>query len=93
MGAVAHSFLFGSNYIKKLKKNRAKEKKLVSKQNNLRKQARIAIAENIGIFTTKDFAEFLEIEIGSYYNWISGEYDFSEQKAKQFECFLSDITD
>lgn len=68
-------------------------KKLFSQQNYLRTKARIALAENVGEFTTKDFAEILDIEIGSYYNWISGAYDLSSQKARYFESFLSDIVD
>lgn len=62
-----------------------------SKQDELRKKAKIALVENQGTFTTKDFAEMLNINIGSYYNWISGAYDLCSKKARQFEGFLNDI--
>ena len=67
--------------------------KLFSQQNYLRRKARVALAENVGVFKASEFAEILDIEIGSYYNWINGAYDLSSKKARYFEDFLSDIVD
>ena len=68
-------------------------KKSFSEQNYLRKKAKIAIIENDGLFTTQDFADYLEINIGSYYNWLSGAYDLSIKKAKKLDELLIDLVD
>jgi len=64
---------------------------LNSKQDKLREQARVARAINHDCFTYADFADYLEISVNSFYNWLNGYYDLSSKKADNLNSFLSDL--
>lgn len=61
-------------------------------QDNLRKQVRLAKANNTDILY-KDFAEYINISEGSLYNWLSNKFDLSYQKAKLLEDITIDLID
>ena len=61
-------------------------------QDNLRKQVRLAKANNIDILY-KDFAEYINISLNSFYNWLSGSYELSYKKAKLLEDITIDLID
>lgn len=63
-----------------------------SKQNELRKQTRIAKACNEDI-TFKDLAGAIDIDINSFYNWLNGAYDLSRQKALYLEDIVINLAD
>ena len=63
----------------------------IQSQNYLRTKAKIAIAENEGDFTCADFADFLQIKIDSYYNWINRQYNLCKDKERKFNGFLDDL--
>ena len=63
-----------------------------SKQDELRKQTRIAKAYNEDI-TFKDFAEAIDIDINSFYNWLNGAYDLSRLKARYLEDIVINLAD
>ena len=53
----------------------------------LRKRVKVLCAlQNI---TYKEISEYLEIKLGSFYNYMSGSYDLSEEK----QVLLNDILD
>lgn len=60
-------------------------------QNFLRKNCKVAKALNDDIFTYKDFADAIEIDHNSFYNWLNGAYDLSYNKAKQLNDFINDL--
>ena len=64
---------------------------MVNKQDQLREETRKAIAVNHGIFTYKDLAEYLDITIHSFYNWLNGYYNLSNKKAMALQSFISDL--
>lgn len=63
------------------------------KQNNLRKQIRIVKALYSEDFTYKDFADYLNININSFYNWINGAYELGYTKEKKLQTIVNDILD
>lgn len=62
------------------------------KQDNLRRIVRLAKANNEDI-SYKDFAESIDISINGFYNWLSGSYELSYQKAKQLEDIAINLLD
>lgn len=61
------------------------------KQDILRNQVKIAKAtEDIKY---KDLADYLEIHVNSFYNWLKGYYDLSYEKAKSLESLITDMLD
>lgn len=61
-------------------------------QDNLRKKVKLAKACNIDIFY-KDFAEYLEITEHSFYNWLNGYYELSQNNAKKLNDLVVDLID
>ena len=61
-------------------------------QDNLRKQVKLAKACNDWIYY-KDFAETLDMNINSFYNWLNNEYDLSKKKAAKLEDIVIDLID
>lgn len=59
-------------------------------QDILREKTKIAKATNDDIFY-KDFAEYLDMNINSFYNWLNGAYDLSETKARKLEDIVIDL--
>lgn len=60
-------------------------------QENLRKQVKLLKAlQNISY---KEIAEHLELNKNSFYNWLKGYYNFSEEKEQRLIEILSLITD
>lgn len=64
----------------------------MNKQDELRKQTRIAKACNEDI-TYKDFAESIGLTINSFYNWLNGYYELSSTKAKYLEDIVINLAD
>lgn len=61
------------------------------KQDNLRKQVKILKAiQGIQYY---EFAEYLEIQRHSFYNWLRGCYELSNEKEKRLYEIIEDITD
>ena len=60
-------------------------------QENLRKNCKLAKALNDDIFTYKDFAEAIDIDHNSFYNWLNGAYNLSDTKAKSLNDFINNI--
>ena len=60
-------------------------------QETLRKQVKIAKAENDDIFNYKDFAEAIDITSNSFSNWLNGYYNLSYKKARQLQSFINDL--
>ena len=58
----------------------------------LRRQTKIAKACNEDILY-KDFADYLEINVNSFYNWLNGYYQLSTDKAKKLEEIVIDLID
>ena len=61
-------------------------------QDNLRRIVRLAKANNEDI-SYKDFAEYIDISVNSLYNWLSGGFKLSYQKAKQLEDIAINLID
>lgn len=61
-------------------------------QDMLRQYVKMAKACNDGI-TYKDFAEYLEININSFYNWINKRYDLSRSKAEKLLDYVICLID
>ena len=55
------------------------------------RETRPSAAENEGDFTCADFADFLQIKIDSYYNWINRQYNLGKDKERKFNGFLDDL--
>lgn len=70
------------------KKEKKKGGIIIMNQDELRKYVKMAKACNEDI-TYKDFAEYLEININSFYNWINKSYDLSNKKAEKLLDFVS----
>ena len=64
----------------------------MEKQDKLRKQVRLAKANNTDILY-KDFAEYINISLNSFYNWLNGSYKLSYKKAKLLEDITIDWVD
>lgn len=80
---------YGFFYIRKLKKER---KKIMKNQDILRKQVKLAKACNDWLFY-KDLAETLEISVNGFWNWLSGQYELSNPKARQLQDIVIDLID
>ena len=61
-------------------------------QDFLRKKVKMAKAMNDDIFY-KDFAYYLNVTEHSFYNWLKGYYDFSNQKARKLKDVVIDLID
>ena len=61
-------------------------------QRILREKVKIAKSMNIGLFY-KDFAEILDINSNSFYNWLKGYYSLSQKKTDELDSILSDWID
>lgn len=62
-------------------------------QEKLREQVKIAKAlygKDFN-FTYKDIAEMLNMNINSFYNWLSGYYDLGKTKENELKAFLNDL--
>ena len=60
---------------------------MIIDNDKLRKKVKVLCAlQNISY---KEISEYLEIKIGSFYNYMSGSYDLSEEK----QVLLNDIID
>ena len=60
---------------------------MIIDNDKLRKKVKVLCAlQNISY---KEISEYLEIKIGSFYNYMSGSYDLSEEK----QILLNDIID
>lgn len=62
-------------------------------QENLRQQTKVLKALYGDIFTYKEIANYLEMNINSFYNWLNGAYDLGDKKAKKLQEILNDIFD
>lgn len=61
-------------------------------QDNIRKKVKIAKACNEDIYY-KDFADYLDITVQSFYNWLNGYYNLSYRKIQQLEDVITDLID
>lgn len=58
-------------------------------QEKLRERTKLCkVYEDI---TYKELAEYLEIHPKSFYAWLSGYYDLSQEKAKKLKYLIDDI--
>lgn len=64
----------------------------MEQQNTLRKQVRLVKAEYDDIYY-KDFAEYLDINIHSFYNWLNGYYELSANKETKLKEVIIDLLD
>lgn len=62
-------------------------------QEELRKACKIFKALCDDIFTYKDLAEVINININSFYNWLNGYYQLSYGKAKELKNFIYNVLD
>lgn len=62
------------------------------KQEKYRKQVKMAKALNDDIYY-KDFAEYLEISENSFYNWLNGYYNLSEENIRKLNDIVVDLID
>lgn len=60
-------------------------------QEKLREQVKIVKAMYGDIYRYIDIADFLEMNINSFYNWLSGYYELGRKKEKQLQDLLNDI--
>lgn len=60
-------------------------------QEKLREQVKIMKAINGDIITYKEVAEYLEISINGFYNWLNGAYNLSYNKQKKLEELVSNM--
>lgn len=60
-------------------------------QDNLRMQIKIIKAIYGDLYTYKDIANYLEININSFYNWLSASYNLGESKENKLKGFVNDI--
>lgn len=60
-------------------------------QENLREQIKIIKALYGDIYTYKDIAKMLNININSFYNWLNGKYNLGSNKVKLLNEFINDI--
>lgn len=60
-------------------------------QDNLRKRVRILKA--LQSVSYKEVSEYLEIHTNSFYNWIKGYYNLSEEKANRLNEILDLISE
>ena len=75
-------------FYEKTKKYKREVRKM--QQDNLRKNVRIAKANNEDI-NYRDFAEYINISLNSFYNWLNGSYKLSYKKAKLLEDITIDL--
>lgn len=61
-------------------------------QEKYRKQVKLAKALNDDIYY-KDFAEYLDITEHSFYNWLNGYYQLSEEKIRKLNSVTIDLID
>ena len=59
-------------------------------QEKLRKDVKIARAVNEE-WTYKEFAEVINITPNSFYNWLNGYYELSEEKERQLKDLIADL--
>ena len=64
----------------------------MKQQDRLRKQVRLVKAEYDDIYY-KNFAEYLDINEHSFYNWLNGYYDLSADKERKLEEIIIDLLD
>ena len=64
----------------------------MKQQDRLRKQVRLVKAEYDDIYY-KDFAEYLDINIHSFYNWLNGYYELSANKETKLKEVIIDLLD
>lgn len=60
-------------------------------QNNLRKKVKMLKA--IQGVSYSEIAEYLEIHRNSFYNWLKGYYNLSDQKVRRLQEILEDISE
>lgn len=60
---------------------------MIINSNKLRKKVKVLCA--LQDITYKEISEYLDIKIGSFYNYISGSYELSEEK----QILLNEILD
>lgn len=63
------------------------------RQDDLRKNLKIKKIENDGLFNYEEIADYLDIKVGSLYNWLSGSYNLGYEKEKKLYSFLCDLED
>ena len=64
----------------------------MTKQDKLRKQVKLVKAEYDDIYY-KSFAEYLDINEHSFYNWLNGYYDLSASKVSKLNEVIIDLLD
>ena len=57
-------------------------------QNDLRKKLKICKLQD-NDFSYQEIADMLDIKVGSLYNYLSGAYDLSREKAKSLEIWIN----
>lgn len=60
-------------------------------QENLRDQVKIVKALYNDIYTYKDLADYLNININSFYNWLNGYYNLGKEKEEKLQVLINDI--
>lgn len=60
-------------------------------QKKLRDQVKIVKALYGDIFTYKDLADYLNININSFYNWLNGYYNLGKEKEEKLQVLINDI--
>ena len=57
----------------------------------MRERIKIIKALYGDIYTYKDIAQMLNMNINSFYNWLNGAYDLGNNKVKLLNEFINDI--
>lgn len=60
-------------------------------QKKLRDQVKIVKALYGDIFPYKELADYLNININSFYNWINGYYNLGKEKEEKLQTLINDI--
>ena len=75
-----------------INKSMWKDSKSMNTQEKLRKQVKLVKAEYDDIYY-KNFAEYLDMNEHSFYNWLSGSYKLSADKVSKLQEILVDLLD
>lgn len=59
-------------------------------QDDVRKKVKLSKALNDDIYY-KDFADYLDISEHSFYNWLNGYYNLSENKLRMLDDIVTDL--
>ena len=61
-------------------------------QERLRIRVKLAKVYNQDIYY-KDFADYIDISINSFYNWLNGYYNLGSDKYKKLKSVIDDLLD